>query len=64
MTERFVGVFKREIKKTIEIETVNEELEKMLSIYRITPNINAGSGMAPAELMFVRKIYLVLNFDQ
>ena len=54
MAERFVDVFKRAIKKASRIETVNEELQKMLSIYRITPNVNTSSGMVPRKI-FARK---------
>ena len=50
MAERFIDVFERAIKKTSGIETVNEELRKFSSIHRITPNVNASSEMAPAEL--------------
>ena len=32
------------------------EVQKFLSIYRIRPNVNASSEMAPTELMFARKI--------
>ena len=59
MAESFGDVFKRAIKTTSGIETVNEELQKFLSIYRITPN--ASLGMAPAELLFARKIPLVFD---
>ena len=61
MAERIIDVFKRSSKKASRIETVNEELQKFLSIYRITPNVNASSGMAPAELRFARKICLVFD---
>ena len=49
MKERFIDVFKRAIKAS-GIETVNQELQKFFSIYRITPNVDGRSGMAPAEL--------------
>ena len=52
-------MFKKAIKKAIRIETVNEELQKFLSMHRITPN--ASSGMAQAEFMFVSKIRSVFD---
>ena len=55
MVERFVDLFKRAIKKASGIETVNEELQKFLSIYPKALNVNASSGMVQAELMFPRK---------
>ena len=61
MAERFVNVFKRAIKKASGIVIINKELQKFLSIYCITPHINASSGMAPTELMFERKICSVFN---
>ena len=61
---RFVDVFKRAIKKASGIETVNEELQKFLSIYCITPNVNAILEMAPAELLFARKIRYSIDRDQ
>ena len=60
MAGRFVDVFKRAIKAS-RIEIVNEELQKFLSIYCITPNINVSSGMTPTKLMFARKIHLVFD---
>ena len=53
---RFIGVFKRTIKKANRIEAENEELQKFLSIYRITSKVNASGGKAPTELIFARKI--------
>ena len=53
-------MFKRAIKKVSGIETVNEDLQKFLSIYRI-PNANSISGMASAELIFTRKIRSVFD---
>ena len=61
LAERFLDVSKRAIKKASGNETVNEELQKFLSIYHIIPNVNTISGMAPAELMFARKIYLAFD---
>ena len=61
MAESFVDLFKITIKKASGIETVNKELQKFLSRYGITPNLNVSSGMAPAELMFARKIRSVFN---
>ena len=55
MIERFIDVFKRPIKKDSGIETLNEELQKLLSIYRITPRVNATLGIVPAKLMFAKK---------
>ena len=60
MVERFVDVFKRTIKQG-GIETMNKELQKFLSIYCITPNINVNSGMALAKLQFARKICSVFE---
>ena len=39
------------IKKAKGIEAENDELQKFLSIYRITPNVNASKSKAPAELI-------------
>ena len=61
LVERFINVFKRAIKKADEIEAENEELQKFLSIYRITPYVNASEGMAPAKLIFTRKIHSVFD---
>ena len=61
IAERCIDIFKGAIMKANRIETVNEELQKFLSIYRITPNVNASSGMAPAVLMFARKICLIFD---
>ena len=62
MAERFVDVFKRAIKKASWIETMNEELQKFSFIYRITPDINANSGMALAKLIFARKIHSIFDW--
>ena len=56
MAERCVDVFKRAIKKASRIETMNEELQNFLSIYRITSNVNANSRIAPAKLVLARKV--------
>ena len=61
MSERFVDVFKRAIKKASETETVNEELQKFMSMYRIIPDVNASSRTAPAKLIFARKIRSIIN---
>ena len=61
MVERFVDVVKRVIKMASGTEIVNEELQKFLSIYRITPNANVSSGIVPAELIFARKIRSVFD---
>ena len=60
MTERLFDVFKRAIKANGN-ETVNEELQKFLSTFYITPNVNASSGMALVELLFSRKIRSVFD---
>lgn len=59
--ERFVDTFKRALKKTNGTNTDDGNIQQFLSIYRITPNPNAISGMSPAELMFARKIRSVFN---
>ena len=59
--ERFTDVFKRAIKKANSIEEENEELQKFLSIYRLTPNPNTNPNMSPVELMFARKIWSVFH---
>ena len=58
---KFIDVFKRAIQKASEIETMNEELQKLLFIYHITPNLNVISRISPAELMFARKNRLVFD---
>lgn len=49
------------LKKTNGTNTDDGNIQQFLSIYRITPNPNAISGMSPAELMFARKIRSVFN---
>ena len=39
----------------------NEELQKFLLIYRITPNVNVSGGKALAELIFAGKIRSVFD---
>ncbi len=51
LVEKFIDEFKRAIKKAKEIEAEDDELQKFLSIYRITPNVNASKSKAPAELI-------------
>lgn len=36
-------------------------LQQFLRMYRVTPNLNIPAGSSPAELMFARKVKLVLS---
>ena len=58
--ERFVGTFKRALKKSSGVDT-ERSIQNFLSVYRITPNPNTVSGMSPAELMFARKIRSIFD---
>ena len=60
MVERLIDIYKSAIRSQAELK-LNEELQKFSSIYRITPNVNANSGIAQAKLMFVRKIRSVFD---
>ena len=42
---------KEQSKRQKGIEAEDDELQKFLSIYRITPNVNASRSKAPAELI-------------
>ena len=55
MAEKFVDVFKKVIKKASGIETVNEELQKFMFIFRITP------WMTTAIFLFSKKIRSVID---
>ena len=55
MTERFFKMLKRMLKKASGIETVNEELQKFLSIYCTKPNVNVSSRIALSVLMLAAK---------
>ena len=59
--ERFVCTFKKALKKTNGTGMEEENIQQFLSVYRITPNHSAISGMSPAELMFARKIRSVFD---
>ena len=59
--EKFVDTFKRALRKNQGMNTIERSIQKYLAVYRITTNLNMGSVLLPAELMFVRRIYSVFN---
>lgn len=60
LAERFVDTLKRALKKASRVPT-EKALQQFLQVYRITPNQRTQSNMAPAELMFARKIKSVFD---
>ena len=58
--ERFVDTLKRALKKAKGTPS-ERALQQFLQVYRITPNESAPAKMAPAELMFARKIRPVFD---
>lgn len=60
LAERFVDTLKRALKKASGVPT-EKALQQFLQVYRITPNQRTQSNMAPAELMFARKVKSVFD---
>ena len=59
--EKFVDTFKRALRKNQGVDTNERSIQKFLAVYRIPSNPNMNSGLSPAELMFVRKIWSVFD---
>ncbi|XP_062539218.1 uncharacterized protein LOC134207530 [Armigeres subalbatus] len=58
--ERFVGTFKRSLRKINERESISESLQTFLQVYRTTPS-RVLNGRTPSQLILGRNIKMVLD---
>ena len=58
--QHFIDTFKRALRKARDTLT-DKAIQQFLQVYRVTPNKDTPSAMAPVEVMFAKKIKSVFD---